>query len=226
MDLPAGWHPILQNEVSEPYFAELMRFLDQESAAGARIYPPRQWIFRALDAVPYEKVRVVILGQDPYHGDGQAIGLSFGVPNTLKPKPPSLKNIFKELQSDLGIALDPMRTDLLGWARQGVLLLNTVLTVRADQAFSHRDKGWERFTDQVIRALDARPDPIVFVLWGAAAQKKKQLIQSPHHAVLESAHPSPLSASRGFFGCRHFSQINEIIKESGHPEIDWSQTSE
>ncbi len=174
-----------------------------------------------------DAVRVVILGQDPYHGPGQAIGMSFAVPNALQPKPPSLKNIFKELESDLATRIDPARSDLSGWAAQGVLLLNSVLTVEAGEPLSHRDQGWEKFTDHVMEILNRRERGIVFVLWGAAAQKKKTMIDLSRHVVIESVHPSPLSAHRGFFGSKPFSKANEALTSRlGMPAIDWSRTSD
>jgi len=175
--------------------------------------------------VDYPDVKVVILGQDPYHGDGQAIGLSFAVPNSLRLKPPSLQNIFKEIASDLGVSMNLSHSDLSGWVSQGVLLLNSVLTVRKDQAFSHRGKGWEIFTDKVISLLNDRLEPIVFLLWGAAAQKKVELISNSQHFILKSAHPSPLSAHNGFFGSRHFSQTNKILQDLNLGAINWSKTS-
>jgi uracil-DNA glycosylase len=223
-NLPPVWKSLLSREMNEAYFQKLTEFLAREYRSEKLIHPQPQWILRALQLVDYEKVKVVILGQDPYHGEGQAIGLSFGVANELFPKPPSLMNIFKELKSDLGIEIQKNHTDLTGWAEQGVLLLNTVLTVRNGEAFSHRDAGWEFFTDRVIARLNERGTPLVFILWGAAAQKKKSLITSPHHFVLESAHPSPLSASRGFFGSRPFSKTNEILVDQlKQSPIDWSK---
>ncbi len=224
-NLPASWRASLQGEVDRPYYKALKRFLIQEYAAKRVIYPRREWVFRALQMVDYESVKIVILGQDPYHGEGQAIGLSFGVPNDLRPKPPSLVNIFKELKSDLGVEAKNGASDLTGWAEQGVLLLNTVLTVRQSQAFSHRDAGWEPFTDRVIQKLNEREKPVIFILWGAAAQRKKELITGKQHFIIQSAHPSPLSASRGFFGSKPFSKVNAILtQELGQAPIDWSCT--
>jgi uracil-DNA glycosylase len=211
-NLPPAWRGHLAQEASQDYFKKLTRFLVAEHQTKKKIYPQSDWVLRALQMVDYDKVKVVILGQDPYHGAGQAIGLSFGVPNELAPKPPSLQNIFKELESDLGIKIPPAQSDLTGWAEQGVLLLNAVLTVRHGQAFSHRDAGWEQFTDHVIGKLNEREAPMVFILWGAAAQRKKTLITNPRHLVLESPHPSPLSAHRGFFGSKPFSKVNKIQK--------------
>ena len=225
-NLPGGWREKIGKELSEPYFKALTQFLVTEYNAKKRIFPDRRWVLRALQEVDYSEVKVVILGQDPYHGAGQAIGLSFGVPNELFPKPPSLTNIIKEIKSDLGIDIPKERSDLTGWTAQGVLLLNTVLTVRESQTFSHRDKGWEKFTDRVIERLNEREKPIIFILWGAAAQKKKVLITNPRHYFLESAHPSPLSASRGFFGSRPFSKVNEILSEElKEKPIDWARTT-
>ncbi len=215
----------MADEKDKSYFRELTKFLNQEYASGQTIYPDRAHILRALQQLDYDDVRVVILGQDPYHGPGQAIGLSFAVPKELRVKPPSLVNIFKELASDLKVEIKGASSELTGWERQGVLLLNTVLTVRASQAFSHRDKGWETFTDHVISALDAREKPLVFILWGAAAQKKKALLTSGRHLVVESPHPSPLSASRGFFGSRPFSKTNALLEKLGQPTVDWTSTA-
>jgi uracil-DNA glycosylase len=225
-NLPPSWREHLAPEAEQPYFKKLTRFLVSEYKSKKRIFPERHWVLRALQKVDYDQVKVVILGQDPYHGPGQAIGLSFGVPNELQPKPPSLMNIFKELKSDLGIEIPRNRSDLTGWAEQGVLLLNAVLTVRQSQAFSHRDAGWEQFTDRVIRKLNERKAPMIFILWGAAAQKKKALITNPAHFILESPHPSPLSASRGFFGSKPFSKVNDILaRRLGQEPIDWARTS-
>lgn len=225
-NLPLHWRDRLQSEAEQPYFKALSKFLVSEYQAKRSIFPQRHWVLRALQMVDFDRVKVVILGQDPYHGEGQAIGLSFGVPNELLPKPPSLQNIFKELKADLGIEVPRDQSDLTGWAEQGVLLLNAVLTVRQAQAFSHRDQGWERFTDRVIALLNEREEPMIFVLWGAAAQKKKALITNRQHFILESAHPSPLSAHRGFLGSRPFSKINELLtKKMGSKPIDWSRVT-
>ncbi len=179
------------------------------------VYPPRPLLFRALELTPFSKVRAVILGQDPYHGPGQANGLAFSVPRGLR-IPPSLRNIYKELEADCGIS-PPSHGDLTAWAENGVLLLNTVLTVRAGMANSHRKLGWETFTDAVIGALNSREEPVAFLLWGASAREKKALITNPAHLVLEAAHPSPLSAHQGFFGCRHFSKTSEFCQKYGEP---------
>ena len=214
-----SWKEALQEEFGKPYFESLVRFLHHEKAAGKTIYPPGPAIFRAFELTPADKVKVVILGQDPYHGAGQAMGLSFSVPDNI-PAPPSLKNIFKEIHDDLGITMSG-RPNLEKWAREGVLLLNTVLTVRAHQANSHRGIGWEEFTDAAIRILDQQDRPIVFMLWGRPAQAKKAMLHNPRHLILEAPHPSPLSAYRGFFGCKHFSKANEFLKEHGLTPIDW-----
>ncbi len=223
-NLPSGWQKLLQNEANEPYFQKLTDFLRTEYKS-KEVYPAQENVMAALQSVDFDEVRVVILGQDPYHGEGQAIGLSFAVPNRLKPKPPSLKNIFKEIAQDLGCSIDTEKSDLSGWTAQGVLLLNTVLTVRKAEAFSHRDRGWEILTDKIIRHLNSRAEPIVFLLWGAAAQKKKTLITNEQHLVLQAAHPSPLSAHNGFMGCKHFSKANAALRSWGQIEIDWSKIS-
>jgi len=218
--LHPSWLEALKGEFDQPYMADLKRFLLAEREAGKRIFPNGGNWFRALDLTPLDKVRVVILGQDPYHGLGQAHGLCFSVPNGVQP-PPSLNNIFKELKSDLGI--EPARHGFLEhWASQGVLLLNSVLTVEMGKAASHRDRGWERFTDAVIRAVAARPEPVVFMLWGSYAQKKAAFVDGSRHLVLKAPHPSPLSAHSGFFGCRHFSQANAFLTSHGQPPVDWA----
>jgi uracil-DNA glycosylase len=222
---PKAWQPILKHAIETQSFESLCAFLDEEDRKGFRVFPNPSDRFSALERVPPDAVRVVILGQDPYHGEGQAIGLSFAVPNHLSPKPPSLKNILKELESDLGTAIPPQLSDLTGWANQGVLLLNTLLSVRASEPLSHQGRGWEEFTDSILKAINEREDPVIFVLWGAHAQKKKNLIDLNRHRVLESAHPSPLSAYRGFFGSKIFSRINEHLRFLGKPEIDWSRIS-
>lgn len=224
-NLPPAWRERLAPEAGKDYFKRLTRFLVSEHRSGARIFPVKENVLRAVQSIDLPDVKVVILGQDPYHGDGQAIGLSFAVPNALFPKPPSLQNIFKEIRDDLGVAIPEGQSDLSGWVAQGVLLLNAVLTVRAHQAFSHRDQGWETFTDEIIRALDAQSSPIVFLLWGSAAQKKKLLIRNSRHFILESAHPSPLSAHRGFLGNRHFSKANALLRKAGRGEIRWERVS-
>ena len=197
-----------------------MDFVMAEKRRGKTVYPSNDNIFRALDLTPIEKVRVVILGQDPYHGPNQAHGLSFSVQKGV-PVPPSLKNIYKELNADIGMDT-PNHGCLEGWARQGVLLLNTTLTVEAGQAASHQGKGWEDFTDAVIREVDALDHPVVFMLWGSHAKAKAEMIDWKKHLVLFAPHPSPLSAHRGFLGCRHFSKANDFLKQNGQAEIDWS----
>jgi len=224
-NLPPAWKLRLGAEGNKEYFKNLVAFLNTERSKKEKIFPEPQHVLRALQLVDFDNVRVVILGQDPYHGPGQAIGLSFGVPASLKPKPPSLVNIFKEIASDLKESVDPTQSELTGWAEQGVLLLNTVLTVRAGEAFSHREKGWEVFTDKIIGELGLRREPIAFVLWGAAAQKKKPLLRGDTHLILESAHPSPLSAHRGFFGSKPFSKINAWLRDRGESPIEWTRTS-
>jgi len=198
----------------------LRSFLVAEKAAGKRIFPKGAEWFRAMDLTPLDKVRVVILGQDPYHGPGQAHGLCFSVKPGVPP-PPSLVNIYKELQSDLGIER-PRHGFLEHWAQQGVLLLNSVLTVEMAKAASHQGKGWERFTDAVIRLVNAKEEPVVFLLWGAYAQKKAAFVDTSKHLVLKAAHPSPLSVHNGFLGCRHFSKCNAFLESKGLPPIDWS----
>ncbi|MBY0619797.1 uracil-DNA glycosylase [Sphingomonas ursincola] len=223
IQLDPQWREALAGEFAAPYMADLKRFLLERKAAGARIFPPGSHWFRALDLTPPDKVRVVILGQDPYHGPGQAHGLCFSVRPGV-PVPPSLVNIYKELQRDLGIAL-PRHGFLESWARQGVLLLNAVLTVEMGDAGSHQGKGWERFTDAVIARVNALEHPVVFLLWGSHAQKKAAGVDSVdrggRHLVLKAPHPSPLSAHRGFLGCGHFSQANAFLEGQGLEPIDW-----
>ena len=218
--LDESWSAPLAEEFASPYMAVLKSFLVNEKAKGKTIFPKGGEWFRALDLTPLNKVRVVILGQDPYHGPGQAHGLCFSVRPGVRP-PPSLLNIFKELESDLGI-LRPSHGFLEHWAQQGVLLLNSVLTVESGLAASHKDKGWERFTDAVIRLVAAQPQPIVFLLWGSYAQKKAAFVDPSRHLILKAAHPSPLSAHNGFLGCKHFSQANAFLEAKGQPAIDWS----
>ena len=213
-----SWKNALADEFEKPYFASLVRFLHEEKAAGQRIYPPGSQIFKAFELTPVDQVKVVILGQDPYHGAGQAMGLSFSVPANI-PAPPSLKNIFKEIHDDLGITMSGY-PDLEKWARQGVLLLNAVLTVRAGQPASHSSIGWTEFTDAVIKYISDHCTGVVFLLWGNFAKSKKSLIDTSRHYVLEAAHPSPL-ARGAFFGCRHFSKTNEILAREGKTPIDW-----
>lgn len=214
-----SWKEILASEFGKDYFANLKRFLLEEKKQYT-VYPSGGNIFNAFNLTPFQRVRVVILGQDPYHGPGQAHGLCFSVPQGI-PQPPSLVNILKEINSDLGLAI-PNHGNLEKWAKQGVLLLNATLTVRAHQAGSHQNKGWEQFTDSAIRALSDRRDHLVFLLWGAYAQAKVSLINTQKHLVLMAPHPSPLSVYRGFFGCKHFSLTNKYLKENGLLEIDWA----
>ncbi|MCX6290839.1 MAG: uracil-DNA glycosylase [Bacteroidetes bacterium] len=218
--IEASWKEHLADEFASPYFAELKSFLKGEKKKGKLIYPPGNKIFSAFDFTPFEKVKVVILGQDPYHGTGQAHGLSFSVPEGMPP-PPSLGNIFKELKSDLGIPI-PKKGNLEKWAEQGVLLLNATLTVQANTAGSHQGKGWEQFTDTVIRKISAEKKGVVFLLWGRYAQAKEPLVDSSKHFILQAPHPSPFSADRGFFGCKHFSKTNELLKKQGMEPIDWA----
>ncbi|MFN8398290.1 MAG: uracil-DNA glycosylase [Bacteroidia bacterium] len=203
-----------------PYFLGLKAFLQKEKQAGKTVYPPGKLIFNAFDMAPFDKVKVVILGQDPYHGPGQAHGLSFSVPKGVQP-PPSLVNIYKELQTDLGLPI-PSHGNLEHWARQGVLLLNAMLTVEAHQAASHQNKGWEPFTDAAIHHLNAERQGIVFMLWGSYAKKKGAMIDTQKHLVLTAAHPSPLSAYNGWFGCKHFSKANAYLAANGQTAIDWT----
>ena len=213
-----SWKEALQSEFEKPYFARLVSYLHQEKAAGRRIYPPGGRIFRAFDLTPLDRVKVVILGQDPYHNPGQAMGLSFSVPDGV-PAPPSLKNIFKEIESELGIKMSG-RPNLEPWAQQGVLLLNAVLTVRENQPTSHSNIGWQEFTDAVIRCISERCDGVVFLLWGSFARSKRDLIDTSRHFVLEAAHPSPL-ARGAFFGCGHFRRTNEILEQEHKSPINW-----
>ena len=213
-----SWKNALADEFGKPYFESLVRFLHKEKAEGQKIFPPGGQIFRAFELTPLDKLKVVILGQDPYHGYGQAHGLSFSVPEGV-PAPPSLKNIFKEIETDLGIRMSGY-PNLEKWARQGVLLLNAVLTVRAGAAASHSKIGWEEFTDAVIRHISDNCEGVVFLLWGNFARSKSVLIDRSKHHVLEAAHPSPL-ARGAFFGCRHFSQTNTLLRAQGKAPIDW-----
>ena len=213
------WNPVLRAELAKPYWEPLQRFVAEERAQHT-VYPPATEVFSALYLTPFADVKVLILGQDPYHGPRQAHGLCFSVLPGVE-QPPSLVNIFKELQADLGLP-PPNHGCLEGWARQGVLLLNAVLTVRANNANSHQGKGWEQFTDEIIRTVNDKPERVVFVLWGAYARKKKSLIDEARHTVIESAHPSPLSAHNGFFGSRPFSRTNAALAEAGRDPIDWT----
>ena len=219
-----GWLEQLGNEFQQPYMRALADFLTAEEAAGKTLFPARRHIFNALNSTPLEKVSVVILGQDPYHGPGQAHGLSFSV-RPYVPKPPSLLNIFKEIQDDLTIQ-PPDHGCLQTWAEEGVLLLNTVLTVTQGNAGAHQGQGWELFTDKVIDLVNRERDGVVFILWGSHARKKGKNIDRRKHLVLESPHPSPLSAYRGFFGCKHFSKANDWLQQQGKPPINWALPSQ
>jgi uracil-DNA glycosylase len=216
--LSETWQELLSGEFAQPYFQKLEQFVDKERQEYT-VYPPEPEVFSALKLAPYERVRVLLLGQDPYHGANQAHGLCFSVRPGVR-KPPSLANIFKELNSDLGCKI-PNNGYLVPWAEQGILMLNTVLTVRAHEANSHKGHGWEKFTDEVIRKVNAKEQRVVFILWGAPAQKKRALIDTERHRIVESAHPSPLSAHNGFFGSQPFSKVNALLREAGEPEINW-----
>ncbi len=213
-----SWHEVLKDEFNSPYFADLKAFLVEEKRK-YQVYPPGPKIFAAFNHTPFDQVKVVLLGQDPYHGPGQAHGLCFSVNKGIN-KPPSLVNVFKEIQADLGLPI-PSHGNLENWARQGVLLLNATLTVRARQAGSHQNRGWETFTNAAIRELSERHDGLVFLLWGSYAQAKTDLIDVVRHHILKAPHPSPFSANRGFFGCRHFSKANELLRKQGKEPIDW-----
>ena len=213
-----SWKNALADEFGKPYFESLVRFLHKEKTEGKKVFPPGSQIFRAFDLTPVDKVKVVILGQDPYHGPGQAHGLSFSVPEGV-PAPPSLKNIFKEIETDMGVRMSGY-PNLENWARQGVLLLNAVLTVRSGEAASHSKIGWEQFTDAVIRYVSNNCEGVVFMLWGNFARGKRELIDHSRHCVLEAAHPSPL-ARGAFFGCRHFSRANAWLAANGKAPVNW-----
>ena len=216
--VPSAWQPILADEVVKPYYQDLQAFLEKERQQHT-VFPPEPEVFTALKLTPFDQVNVLIVGQDPYHDDNQAHGLAFSVRPGM-PIPPSLLNIFKELQDDVGFRI-PNNGFLVPWAEQGILLLNTVLTVRAHQANSHKGKGWETFTDAIIQAVSAKPEPVVFVLWGNHAKKKLEIIDAQRNVVISGAHPSPLSAKRGFFGTRPFSKINAALEKFGKPIIQW-----
>ncbi|MBS1781143.1 MAG: uracil-DNA glycosylase [Bacteroidetes bacterium] len=218
-----SWKEQLKNEFRQPYFTEIANFLKAEKAAGKVIYPPGKFIFNAFNTTPFKDVKVVILGQDPYHNPGQAHGLSFSVPLGVPP-PPSLVNIFKEQHEDLGIDI-PNHGNLEKWAKQGVLLLNAALTVEANKPMSHSKIGWHHFTDDVIRIISEKKDHVVFMLWGSFAKSKQDLIDKSKHLVLTAAHPSPLSAHNGFFGCHHFSKANKWLQDKGIKPIDWALKS-
>ena len=217
--MPTDWNPLLRDEIAKPYWNQLQQFVRDEREQHV-VYPPAADVFSAIHLTSFAAVRVMILGQDPYHGPNQAHGLCFSVRKGVA-VPPSLANIYKELRSDLGIAT-PQHGNLESWANQGVLLLNTTLTVRSGQAGSHQGRGWETFTDQVIRVVNNKTEPVVFILWGASARKKRALIVAPHHVVIESAHPSPLSAHNGFFGSAPFSRANAALVSTARPPIDWT----
>jgi uracil-DNA glycosylase len=216
--LEESWKRVMKDEFSKPYMTELKSFLVEERKYH-RVFPPGPMIFNAFNQTPFDQVKVVILGQDPYHGYGEAHGLCFSVPDHVS-KPPSLLNIFKEIENDLGIPV-PGTGNLTPWAKQGVLLLNATLTVRENQAGSHQNKGWEIFTDEAIKQLSSNKQGLIFVLWGKFAEAKVQMIDRSKHFVLTSPHPSPFSASRGFLGCRHFSRTNELLRQMDRPEINW-----
>lgn len=217
---PPAWWPVVGDHLQTPEMAALREFLARRRRE-AEVYPPAPLVFNALAHTPFERVKVVILGQDPYHGPGQAHGLCFSVLRGVPP-PPSLVNIFKELQDDLPDFTPPGHGELTAWADEGVLLLNSVLTVERGNAGAHKDRGWEGFTDRVVAALSARPEPLVFLLWGSPAQRKGAHVDRRRHLVLEAPHPSPLSAYRGFFGCRHFSKANAFLAERGQTPIQWN----
>ena len=220
LKVPASWQAAIGAEFSKPYFQSLAKFVDDERQAfPLKIYPSEDQVLAALQLTPFDRVRVVLLGQDPYPGEGMAHGLCFSVQPTIKKLPPSLKNIFKEMRTDLDLPI-PDHGCLTAWAEQGVLLLNTILTLREGQPLSHKERGWEIFTDEIIRQVSAKSERVVFVLWGKTAQSRMKLIDTSRHAVIASAHPSPLSA-RAFFGSRPFSRINAALREAGQPEIDW-----
>ena len=215
-----SWKAELKEQFKKPYFLQIATFLKTEKALNKVIYPPGTLIFNAFNQTPFNKLKVVIIGQDPYHGAGQAHGLSFSVQNGIKP-PPSLVNIYKEIQLDIGIAMPKEYGNLTNWAQQGVLLLNAALTVRDGEPFSHAKFGWADFTDSVIQKISDNKKGVVFLLWGKFAQDKQVLIDETKHHVLKAAHPSPFSADKGFFGCKHFSKTNEFLVKEGHQPIDW-----
>ncbi|MDF3054370.1 MAG: ung [Gammaproteobacteria bacterium] len=213
------WQTVIGEEKKQPYFQKVLAFVKEEQAKGKKIYPPSADIFNAFKYTPFEDLKVVILGQDPYHGEGQAHGLCFSVRPGITP-PPSLKNIFLELHNDLGVPM-PSHGNLEKWAKQGVLLLNTVLTVEAGKPQSHANQGWETFTDHVISVINKEKEGVIFLLWGSPAQRKGSIIDAKRHYILKAPHPSPLSAHRGFLGCKHFSKTNALLREMGKKEIDW-----
>lgn len=219
IQIEESWKTVLSDEFNKPYFSELRQFLQNEKAAEKTIYPPGSLIFNAFNSTPFDKVRVVILGQDPYHGAGQAHGLCFSVQHGIKP-PPSLVNIYKELKSDVGFEI-PHHGNLQKWTTQGIFLLNAILTVEANQPASHQKSGWQEFTNVVIEKLSKEKEGLIFLLWGNFAQQKAVLIDEKKHTILKAPHPSPFSAHTGFFGCKHFSKTNEILKSRGEETIDW-----
>jgi len=219
VQIDPSWKKVLQEEFSKPYFKEIKSLLIKEREQKVAVYPPGNVIFNAFNKTPFDKVKVVIIGQDPYHGKGQAHGLCFSVPHGITP-PPSLKNIFKEINNDIGIPI-PSHGNLEKWTTQGIFMLNAILTVRAGQPASHRNIGWEKFTDAAITKLSQERENIIFLLWGKFAQEKELLINVDKHHILKAAHPSPCSAENGFFGCDHFSIANEILKTQGIPEVNW-----
>jgi uracil-DNA glycosylase len=218
--IEASWKDLLKSEFTKPYFLQVATHLKTEKLTGATIYPQSQMIFNAFNQTPFNEVKVVILGQDPYHNPNQAMGLSFSVPDGVPP-PPSLVNIYKELHTDIGMTI-PKTGNLTPWAKQGVLLLNAILTVRANEPASHSKIGWMHFTDTVIKKISDEKTNVVFVLWGKFAQDKQVLIDATKHHILKAAHPSPLSAYNGFFGCKHFSRINQLLMKNGLDPIDWN----
>jgi len=217
--MQTDWNPILRQEFNKPYWAQLQKYIFNQRASH-EVFPAHSDVFRAFDLTSFAGLKVVILGQDPYHGVGQANGLCFSVPSGI-PFPPSLRNIFKELEDDVGVS-KPQSGDLAKWAEQGILLLNTTLTVREGTPASHQGKGWETFTDEVIRCISQKKENIIFVLWGASARRKKGFIDAVKHTCIESVHPSPLSAHRGFLGSKPFSGVNRLLQRQGVSEIDWS----
>ena len=220
VQIDESWKKALQQEFAKPYFENIVAFLKTEKVQGKTIYPPGSLIFNAFKKTPFNKLKVLLLGQDPYHGKGQAMGLSFSVPKGVRP-PPSLINIFKELHDDVGVAM-PSTGDLTPWAEQGVMLLNAALTVRAGEPNSHSKLGWHQFTDAVIQKVSDEKEGIIFLLWGAFAHQKQELIDQTKHHVLKAAHPSPYSADKGFFGCRHFSKTNKFLVAQKEDPIDWA----
>lgn len=220
VQIEASWKEELKQEFTKAYFQQIVAFLKTEKIQGKTIYPPGSLIFNAFTQTPFDQVKVVIIGQDPYHGPGQAHGLSFSVPDGIQP-PPSLVNIYKEIESDMGVGMPAQQGNLSKWAQQGVLLLNAFLTVRANEAASHSKIGWENFTNAVIQKISDNKKGVVFLLWGKFAQEKQRLIDETKHHVLKAAHPSPLSAYNGFFGCKHFSKTNELLLNQGYDPIDW-----